>query len=219
MKVFLVMPGYNEGPRVGSVIRQAKKYVKNLVFVDDGSEDDTFVRARETGVEVLRHSKNLGKASALRTGADYACKKGADAIVFMDSDQQHDPKDIPILVKALKNQDVVFACRDIKSKNMPFIKRAGNSFFDVLFRIMFSVAISDTQSGFKIMTRAAYERLDLKSKDYNVESEIAAKTARLKLKFSQIPIETVYKDALKGTGFLDGVKVTLAILRFRFSRF
>ena len=219
MKIFLVIPGYNEGPRVGSVIIHAKKYVKDVVFVDDGSEDDTFARASKTGVKVLRHSENLGKASAIRTGADYACRKGADAIVFMDSDQQHDPRDVPRLVEALKDQDIVFACRDLRSKSMPFIKRVGNSFFDVLFRIMFGIAISDTQSGFKIMTSVAYKKLDLKSRDYNVESEMAAKTARLKLKFSQIPIETVYKDVRKGTGFLDGVSVTLAILRLRFSRF
>ena len=218
MKTFLVIPGYNEAPRLASVIRRSRKHVRNVVFVDDGSEDDTFERAKSTGVKVIRHSENLGKASAMITGADHACSQGADAIIFMDSDQQHDPKDIPRLVKALKGRDIVFAFRDIKSREMPFVKRLGNSFFDVLFRAMFGRSIFDTQSGFKIMTRSAYEMLNLSSREYSIESEIAAKTVRLNLRFGQIPIKTVYKDPRKGTGFLDGIKVTFAILKFRFVR-
>lgn len=217
MKVFVVIPGHNEEKRISSVIKKTKRYSKNIVVVDDGSKDKTFHEAKRTGVTVLRHIINLGKGAALRTGAEYANKNGADAILFIDSDGQHDPRDIPRLIKEIRGVDIVFTYRNLRSAHMPLTKKLGNWFLDFLLKSLFQIKIIDAQCGYKIMTKRAYKKLHLISNDYNIESEIAAKTGKYKLKFKQVPIETVYKDKYKGTTVFDGINIAIRILWWRIS--
>ncbi|RLC30852.1 glycosyltransferase family 2 protein, partial [Candidatus Woesebacteria bacterium] len=92
MKIFIVIPAYQEEERIGNVIRDVTKTKFPIVVVDDGSKDNTFKIASKYRVTALRHKVNLGKGAAMKTGAEVAFKMGADAIVFMDSDGQHKAK-------------------------------------------------------------------------------------------------------------------------------
>src|SRR3989344_9620007 len=108
MKVVVIIPAHNEASRIKPVIRGVKKYFKEVIVVDDGSQDTTTSVAEETGAVVLRHITNLGKGAALKTGCDYALQKGAEKFVVMDADGQHNPKDILRFLKALESNDIVF---------------------------------------------------------------------------------------------------------------
>ena len=218
MKTFVIIPGYNEEKRIVSVIKETKKYNKNIVVVDDGSKDKTYDAAKKTGVTVLKHIINLGKGAALRTGAQYANKNGADAVIFIDSDGQHSPKDIPKGEKAIKDIDVVFTFRNLKSAHMPVTKKFGNYVLNTLLKLLFGIKIADTQCGYKILTRNAYEKLNLISSDYNIESEIAAKTGKYGLRFKEVPIETVYTDKYKGTTAFDGIGIAMRMLWWKLGR-
>ncbi len=218
MKTFVIIPGYNEEKHIASVINETKKYSENIIAVDDGSKDDTFKEAERTKVAVLKHVINLGKGAALLTGAKYAISQGADAIIFMDSDGQHSPKDIPRLTSELEGSDVVFTYRNMRSSHMPLTKKIGNKVLNIMMKILFDISVADTQCGYKIMTSGAYQRLRLISSDYNIESEIAAKTGKYHLRFKQVPIETVYNDKYKGTTALDGMGIALRMLWWRVSR-
>ncbi len=218
MKTFAVIPAHNEERHIAQVANETKKYCKNIVVVDDGSTDRTLEEAEKTGATVLRLAINLGKGAALRTGAEYANRNGAEAIVFIDSDGQHSPADIPRLLKALENFNIVFTYRNLKSEHMPLTKKFGNLVLNTLLKVLFGIRIIDTQCGFKAVTSRAYKTLSLTSSDYNIESEIAAKTGKYGLKFSQLPIETVYKDKYKGTTPIDGAKIAMMMLWWKFSR-
>ena len=218
MNVFVVIPGRNEEEHVYSVIQETKKYASNVIFVDDGSKDKTVSEAKKTGVTVLKHLINLGKGAAIRTGAAYATARGADVIVFMDSDGQHKPARIPELIRKLEGYDIIFTYRNLKSANMPIVKKIGNLFLDALLKKLFQIKIIDAQCGYKIMTTQAYGKLHLTSSDYTIESEIAAKTSSHKLKFKQVPIETVYIDKYKGTTIIDGINIALKMLKWRITR-
>lgn len=218
MKTFVIIPAFNESKNIGRVIRETKKYSKNIVVVDDGSKDKTFEEAKKENVVVLRHIINLGKGAAMRTGSDYANKKGAGAIVFIDSDGQHSPKDIPRLVKELRNSDIVFTYRNLRSVHMPLTKKVGNFVLNVLLRMLFGIKIQDALSGLKIMTRHAYKKLNIISSDYSIETEIAAKTGKYHLRFKQMPIETLYMDKYKGTTVFDGASIAMRMLWWKFSK-
>lgn len=218
MNVFVIIPGYNEEKHIASVIEKTKAYSRNIVVVDDGSKDRTHDEAEKAGVVVLRHAINLGKGAALKTGTRYAIMNGADAVIYLDSDGQHSPADIPRLVSELKGVDVVFTKRNLRSGSMPLTKKFGNYVLNTLMKILFRIELADTQCGYKILTRQAYEKLHLISSDYNIESEIAAKTGKYRLKFKQVPIETVYNDKYKGTTVLDGIGIATRMLWWKISR-
>ncbi len=218
MKTFIIIPAHNEEENIEKVINETKKFSKNIVVVDDGSGDRTHSEAEKTGATVLKHEINLGKGAALRTGAEYSIKKGAEAVVFIDSDGQHSPSDIPRLLKALEETDVVFTYRNLKSERMPLTKKLGNFALNTLLKLLFGIKIMDTQCGFKAITSRAYKTLKLISSDYNIESEIAAKTGKYRLRFRQLPIETVYNDRYKGTTPLDGANIAMRMLWWKLSR-
>ena len=218
MNTFVIIPAFNEKSRIGKVIRETRKYSRNVVVVDDGSTDATYQEAAKTKVAVLRHVINLGKGAALRTGSEYATMHGADAIVYIDSDGQHAPKDIPRLLWQLRNSDIVFAYRNLGSAHMPLTKKLGNFVLNRMLAVFFGIKIIDTQCGFKAMTKKAYAKMGLMSNAYTIESEIAAKTGKHRLRFRQVPIETIYEDKYKGTSVFDGVRIALNVLWWKFAR-
>ncbi|MBI2581173.1 glycosyltransferase family 2 protein [Candidatus Woesearchaeota archaeon] len=220
MDFYVIIPAHNEGRNLGNVLEAAKKFAANkrIVAVDDGSRDGTAAVAEKHDVIVLRHIINLGKGAALRTGCTYAYGKSCEALVFMDSDGQHDPEDLPRLIEALKGNDIVFTYRDRRSQNMPIVKKVGNWFIDAVIRLLFHINVKDTQCGYKALTRSAYEKLSLMSNDYSIESEIVAKTGKYRLKFAQLPIKTIYADRYKGTTVFDGVNIVLKMLWWKIAR-
>ena len=93
-----LLPAYDNEETIARVVLLAQRHVDEVVVVDDGSHDMTALIAERIGAKVLRHDRNLGKGAALRTGFDYARQSGADLVVTLDSDGQHDPNDIPNVV-------------------------------------------------------------------------------------------------------------------------
>jgi glycosyltransferase involved in cell wall biosynthesis len=94
--IVALIPGYNEAPRIGAVIREARQHLP-VIVVDDGSSDGTADVAREAGATVVEQRPNQGKGAALRAGFRRAIDDGATAILTLDADGQHDPREIPSL--------------------------------------------------------------------------------------------------------------------------
>ena len=215
-KIFVIIPGLNEEKHIGDVILRVKRQgFRNIIFVDDGSKDNSSSVAKKSGAVVLRHVVNLGKGAAAKTGCDYALKCGAKILVLMDADGQHRPEDIPRLIAALTNNDIVFGYRHL-NRNMPLMMRVGNRTINTTSRIINGLDLRDTQSGFRCMTSDAYKKVRWQSSNYSMESEMIANVARHKLRYTEIPIDTIYHDNFKGTTVADGIKVFINILRFRF---
>ena len=217
MKTFVIIPGLNEGKRIGKVIEKAKRHCDHIVVVDDGSADDTSAVAQQHGATVLRHAVNLGKGAGLKTGAEYAVAQGADALVFLDSDGQHDPALIPKFLKALETQDIVFGYRSF-NKEMPLVFRFGNWFLNTWTRLLFGLSLRDTQSGYRALRASAYKQIRWESQGYSVESEMIANVGKRRLRYAQIPIPTIYADSHKGTTPFDGIQIAIDMLIWRFKR-
>lgn len=214
---FVIIPAHNEQKHIAKVLKKTKKYADNIIVVDDGSSDSTSEIAREEGVVVLKHVVNLGKGAALKTGSEYAIKKGARRIIFMDADGQHKPEDIPRFLASLKGVDIVFGSRRL-NKHMPFVLKFGNWFIKRLNDLLFGIKLSDTQSGYRAMTINTYEKIKWKSTSYGVESEMIALVGKKRLKYREITIETIYADKYKGTTVIDGIKIVLNMIWWKITR-
>jgi len=213
-RVFAVIPAYNEEKRIYEVVKNTKKYVDNVIVVDDGSSDKTKEIAKKAKAIVLRHLVNLGKGASLKTGCDFAIENKADIIIVIDADNQHNPKEIPNFLESIKKHDVVLAYRR-RNKNMPQTMQFGNWFINKTIKFLYGIKIKDSQCGYRAFTSKAYKKLRWKASDYSMESEMITNIGKNKLSYAEIPVETIYSDKYKGTTIFDGIKIVIDLLIWR----
>lgn len=217
MPDFAIIPAHNEEKNLAKVLENTKQFADNIIVVDDGSTDGTFEQAKKSGVIILRHKVNLGKGAALKTGCDYAFKQGAEKIVVLDADGQHDPQHIPVFLSALEDHDIVFGYRKVPD-TMPPVLRFGNQVINQALSTLHGIRINDTQCGYRAFTSSAYRQIRWEASDYYVETEMTIRAGRKKLKYASIPIETIYADKYKGTTVLDGVMIVAKMMGWRLLR-
>lgn len=216
MKVYIVIPAFNESKRIKKVLEELENTNFPVIVVDDGSRDSTFEQIKKHHVIVLRHRVNLGKGAALKTGCEAAISMGADAIIMMDSDGQHKAEDLPKFAEKIQSGkfDVVFGSRNM-SLGVPLVRFMGNKFASVLVSLLFGVYVSDLICGYRAITRKAYTLINLKSSDYGIETEMVIKTAKFNLRYCEIPVETIYYDKFKGVTILDAFGILLNVIKWR----
>src|SRR3989344_9332326 len=213
MKIFIVIPAFNEEKRIGKVLADVKERGYPFIVIDDGSKDKTSQVAKKYTPYVLRHSINLGKGAALKTGCLAAFKLGAEAAILMDSDGQHKASDLPKFVHALKTYDVVFGARDFKGT--PAVRLLGNRLITILTSLLFGIKVGDILCGFKAFSRGAFNKIRWSSLGYSVETEIVALTGKNHLKYCEVPVATVYYDKFKGLTPETGLETLFDLILFR----
>lgn len=213
-KIWVIIPAYNEANRIADVIDKTKKYVDNIIVVDDGSDDDSYKIIKEQNVITLKHLINLGKGAALKTGCDYAIKKGAGILIALDADGQHNPERIPEFINNLNEAEMIFGHRSL-DKNMPFILKFGNWFINTITKLLYGINLRDTQCGYRAFTSSAYKKIRWRALDYSMESEMIANVGKHHLRYKEIPIETIYSDKYKGTTIIDGVRIVFNMFLWR----
>lgn len=217
INIYIVIPAYNEEKVLGDVIRQIRKEgYKNIIVIDDGSEDKTFSLAKAENVCVLRHIINCGEGAAIKTGIEAAKILGAKYIITFDADDQHDPKEIRFITRKLKEGfDVVLGSRMINKNKIPFSRKIAIKLGNFFTWFLFGVWVSDSQSGFRGYSEKAFSKINIKNSHYEYSSEIIREIGKYKLKYCEIPINiryTYYSMHKKhGQSFINGIK-TLARL-------
>jgi len=217
MKIFIAIPAYNEGKAISKVIKSIKKEgYKNIVIADDCSKDNTYNEAKKAGAVVLRHFINRGAGAATKTAIDYALLNRAYIIITMDSDGQHDPKDIKNLIKPIldKKADVVIGSRLLNPKGMPWYRRFFNFGGNVVTFVLFGLWVTDTQSGFKAFTKEAAKKIQIKMDRFEFCSEIIGEIKKNKLRVAEIPIKVIYNEysLSKGQNFMNGLKMIVKLI-------
>lgn len=219
--VIAVIPAYNEGTRIGAVVRAVSAYVDEVVVVDDGSRDDTVERARAAGARVVRHVDNCGAGAATMTGIEAARMLGADIVITLDADEQHDPKDIPALLAPIKEgADIVFANRFGQKNHIPFIRRVFNGLGNVVTLIATGRWVSDSQCGYKAFGPCAVKQLNLRMSGFEFCTEIVRESVQHKWRIAQVPVKVIYSEytLAKGQSFANGVRTAFKILLRSFLR-
>lgn len=222
MKIFVVIPLFNEKKHISSVLKEVSKYKLPMVVVDDGSVDGSgsIVRGLKIkDVTLLTHKINLGKGAAMKTGAEYAFGNEANAVIFMDSDGQHKANDLPRFIDVLKsgNYDIVLGSRNL-SMGVPLVRYLGNKVASIILRSLFGVYVSDPLCGFRALTKPGYEKIKWESNGYGVETEIVARIGRYKVKNTEVPVETVYINGVKGVTLFDAFGILGEVVKWRFTR-
>lgn len=219
-KIFVVVPAYNEEKVLGSVISHIKEYHKNIIVVDDCSADNTGTIAKKAGATVLRHSINRGAGAATKTGIDFAVLQGATKIITMDADGQHDPKDIQALLNASDSYDVVIGSRLLKKSSMPLIRKTYNLIGSIITYLLYGIYVHDSQSGFKVFSRKAAQKIEIKFDRFEFCSEVLHEIRRKKLTFKEVPIKTIYTEysMSKGQSFFSGVQMVVRMVLRIFMR-
>ena len=194
MNYSVIIPAYNEAKTIGQVVREASEFVNDILVIDDGSVDKTAQIVEEAGGKVIKHSTNLGKGMALRTGFDYVSQKGYDLIATMDSDGQHQPSDLPRFIDYFKNNkpDIIIGARIHDRIKMPRHRRFNNWLVSSVGSALCGQEVKDFQSGFRLIRTEVLRSVALHTERYETESELLIKAGRIGFKIQSIPINTIY---------------------------
>ena len=219
-KVLILLPVFNESKVIFSVIRSIQKEGwKKILVVDDGSTDNTYDKVKKTGAIILRHIINRGKGAAVKTGLEAAKKMGSEIVVTLDSDGQHNPKDIKKMVKQIKKgSDVVLGIRDFRKRNIPRYKVFVNYLGNILTWMFYGLWVSDSQSGFRVYNKKALSLIQTNNDRYEFETEIVREIVRNNLKWTEKTIDVRYSDydqnKINKQSFVSAIKTIIKLALF-----
>jgi glycosyltransferase involved in cell wall biosynthesis len=219
--VSAIMAAYDEADAVASVVRACQRVLpagSEVIVVDDGSRDATALQARGAGARVLRLDRNAGKGAALLHGANAA---RGDVLVFLDADGQDDPEDIAALLDALRpGVDLVIGSRflgTLQPGAITPLHRIGNRVLTAVVNVLFGTRLTDTQAGFRCMSRQTLARCRPRARRYDIEVDLLLEVLRLGGRVIEVPVHRLPRGAgrSKLATVRDGGRILARILRHR----
>ncbi len=211
MKIFIIIPAYNEEKNIKKVVNGIKEKFPDfeIVVVDDSSNDNTYQEVKKTGVIVLKHIVNRDQGAALQTGTEYALKKGAEIIIHFDADGQHRVEDIEDMIKPILNKeaDITLGSRFLRKKTkVPFSKKFFILKPAIFLNWFFSgIKLSDAHNGFRALNKKAAEKIVISQDGKAHATEILQEIKKNNLKYKEVPVKIIYNKY--GQGFFDGLKI------------
>ena len=220
-KIVIVLPAYNAARTLNRTLAEIPPgYDQHIILVDDASQDDTVEVARQAGLTVFRHEKNLGYGANQKTCYSQALAAGADIAVMLHPDHQYDATVIPRLVVPILNcgADAVFGSRMLGGRpmegGMPLYKYIANILLTAVANIVFRRYLTEIHSGFRAYSRKYLEtvRFEENSDDFVFDTEIIAQGMACNLFFSEVPIVTRYFPEASSINFQRSVVYGFGIL-------
>jgi len=195
--VVVGVPAFDEERTIAKVVLQAQRYADKVVVCDDGSKDLTAEIAERLGADVVRHERNLGYGAALRSLFRRARELGADVLVTLDGDGQHDPSEVPVVVAPVVDgkADVVIGSRFISKDGaveMPSYRRFGAKVITSLVNSAAVKGITDAQSGFRSYSRRAFSSLAVTDNGMGASVEVLLKSRENGLHVLEVPVSCKY---------------------------
>jgi len=200
LKIIAGIPAYNGQYSVCGVIHATDDYVDEIIVVDDGSTDNTSKLAKRAGAAVINHKTNQGKTAAIQTIIDEAIKRDADLLVLLDADGQHDPDEIPALIKPILEDGYEFVLGSRKlneSKKIgkrPFIRPFGQFVLKAGLDTITEKTYTDPECGFRVLSRRAMEVMEFKGRGFSVEAEMIRLAEVHGLKSMEVPMTEIYVE-------------------------
>jgi glycosyltransferase involved in cell wall biosynthesis len=193
----VLVPALNAAQTLGELLAKVHSFVpaECVVVVDDGSSDSTASIAENAGCFVIRHGVNRGKGAALRTGfAHILAKTQHECVITIDADLQHDPCEIQKFTArwAQGDIDLIIGSRKRMGSGMPLHRMMSNAITSSLVSARTGVAITDSQSGYRCISRKVLSAVEITSDGYEAETEMLLKVARKGFKIDFVSIGTIY---------------------------
>ena len=202
-KICILIPAYNAEPTLGSVLEKIQILHIDTIVVDDGSTDETKRVALDYGVYLLEHPSNLGKGAALQTGFQYILQKDYEVVVTLDADGQHDPSEIPYLLKIFQaiKPDILIASRAAEFEQMTFLRRFWNRLGAKAVARLCHSDIRDSQSGFRLIRTEVLRKITLSTFRFETELELLIKACKKGFSVLSVPVVTPRIDGTKFSYF------------------
>lgn len=217
-KIVIIMPAFNEEISIASMVILSKNHADEVIVIDDASDDRTGQLAEVAGARVIRHQHNTGKGGALKTGFGAALKEGADIIVTIDADGQHNPAEIPSLIAPIfaGEADLVIGSRYLSGnkKDTPAYRRIGQTVLDRATQADTGLILTDTQSGFRAFSAKYASIFRFKQSSFAIESEMLSEAAEAGLRIKEVEIDVRYDvDGSTEHPVTHGIHVFVKILQ------
>ncbi|HAF15273.1 MAG TPA: glycosyl transferase [Blastocatellia bacterium] len=225
MKVSIVIPCYNEKNTIAKIVeavRSAPVENKEIIVIDDGSNDgtQTLLREKLSGAvdQIIYHPTNRGKGAALRTGFEAA---SGDIILIQDADLEYSPEEYPLLLEPIISgkADAVFGSRFMGGRPhrvLFFWHMAGNRFLTLLSNMFTNLNLTDIETGYKAFEASLIKSIKIEEDRFGVEPEIIAKLARTGCRIYEVGISYSGRTYAEGKkiNWTDGVRAIYAILKY-----
>jgi glycosyltransferase involved in cell wall biosynthesis len=192
MKIYALIPAYQAAEHVAAVIEAARAFLP-VVVVDDGSTDATGSVAEAAGATVIKQVPNQGKGAALKRGFRWAMENGADAVLMLDADGQHDPTEIPKFLHAqtTHSSDLIIGYRNFSE--MPFKRKIANTVGRASISWAMGQKILDNQSGYRMVSRRLMQAtLESDEAGFEFEVDMVVLCIRRGMRLDWVPIRTIY---------------------------
>ncbi len=219
-KICILIPAYNAGQTLGSVLEKVRPLGMDTIVVNDGSGDETKRVAAEYGAVVLEHPSNLGKGAALRTGFHHILEKGYQVVITLDADGQHNPAEIPSLLNIFRKvkPHILIASRVGEFGRMTFLRRFWNRLAARAVTRLCHADITDSQSGFRLIRTEILKEIPLVTSGYEMELELLIKACKKGFDVLSVPTAASNPDGTALSHFKPvadtwkGCKVFLRVL-------
>ncbi|HEV7387167.1 MAG TPA: glycosyltransferase family 2 protein [Gemmatimonadaceae bacterium] len=213
----VIVPAYNAEPTLANVVKGVRRTLPKalIIGVDDGSTDGSGQLMKTVADETIEFAQNRGKGAALRAGFAAALKKGAAAVLTIDSDGQHDPAFATAIVGALDRADIVIGTRDLSGKAVPKHRRIANMISSAATRAVSGGKVRDSQSGYRAMKAEVLRKVDAVGDRYEFETDFIIRAARAGFTTVNVPISTIYGSPSYFREFRDAWLVIKVLWRHR----
>ena len=217
MKVMIGIPAFNEEKNIGSIVAKLIQKYDVVIVCDDSSSDMTSTIVSSLGANLVKHEKNQGYGSAIKTIFNESKKIGGDILVTFDADGQHDISDIDsILEPILENKaDLVIGSRFLgETKDLPKYRQIGIKTITGLTNVMTGSNITDSQSGFRAYSKKMLQEIFPTESGMGISTEILIKASKNKMRITEIPITISYQDnAHSQEPFSHGTSVVMSTIK------
>lgn len=244
MKLSIIIPVYNEEKTIREILRRVlavklpSGVKKEIILVDDGSTDKTFLvlskcqmssldlaRDKNVKCQILRHKKNRGKGAAIKTGLEVAT---GDYVIIQDADLEYDPSYYMLFLRPIMQNkaSVVYGTRLSnyplrlwgKNKTVLPIHLIANKFLTLLTNVLYRSKLTDMETGYKLFKRDVLKKIIINSNKFDFEAEVTAKLLKKKVLITEVPISVkprTYKEGKK-ISWIDGIIAIWVLIKYRF---
>ena len=218
--VAVVVPALNAAPTLPAVLAGVRLHLPGatIIGIDDGSTDDTRAVLDGGCDEAIHFDVNRGKGAALRAGFARALERGANAVLTIDADGQHDPAYAPGLVRALEEADIVIGARRRQGTPMPLRRRISNALSSRAISAAAGCSIADTQSGYRALRADVLRKVNAVGDRYEYETDLLIKAGRAGFRINCVPISTIYGSPSHFRELRDAGRVVGLIIRRHLDR-
>lgn len=221
-KIIAILLAYNASKTLAKFYREfPKKFVSEIILVDDASKDNTFYLAKKLGIRSFRNPVNLGYGGNMKRALNLALKAGADIIIDIHPDGEYKPSAIPQAIKKISSGSEFVLGNRFTTLDSPL--RSGMHLWkwipirllNYIDKIVLGANLDDFHQGFRVYTKKMLKKINytVNSNSYLFSFEIIAQAVYKNIKITQVPVETSYRGQKRGASLKNSIKYSVGTFK------